>query len=61
MTKKPFGANRHNLCLTQLPRQTASSPVALIGQLKNLSGNLEFHQGHFKLNVGSVQCAEKKL
>jgi hypothetical protein len=55
---KPFSPDQLNLRFRPDSRQTAVSPAAPVGQIKNLSGNFEFHRGHIKLNVGFLQSAE---
>jgi hypothetical protein len=50
---------RHRL--SQHPVQAAVLMSAPVGPIKDLSGNFEFHRGHFNPIVGPVQQTEKTL
>jgi hypothetical protein len=55
VANKPFGADQLNLRLRKFTGQTTVSSGAPVGELENLTGNFEFHVGHFKPNVESLQ------
>jgi hypothetical protein len=56
MTKKPLGTKHLRLRIRQnLSGQATVVKVALASLIQDLFVNLEFHTGHIKLNVGSVQ------